>query len=158
VLDAFPAAFSERVRSLNRAGWRNRVAASLLAAALDLPAPFRRAVVRRMCEGGLPLASLLEDEAALREFLISNVTGFYHPVGTCRMGAPDDRLAVTDGFGRVRGVEGLRVVDASLMPQIPRANTNLPTIMLAEKIAAEWDDTGSPVPAASPVVQPAGGD
>jgi 5-(hydroxymethyl)furfural/furfural oxidase len=52
------------------------------------------------------------------------------------MGSPEDREAVTDNAGRVRGIEGLRVVDASLMPTVPRANTNIPTIMLAEKIAA----------------------
>ena len=51
------------------------------------------------------------------------------------MGAADDPLAVTDGRGSVNGVEGLRVFDASLMPTIPRANTNTPTIMIAERIA-----------------------
>ena len=51
------------------------------------------------------------------------------------MGAASDPLAVTDGAGRVRGVEGLRVCDASLMPTIPRANTNVPTLMMAERIA-----------------------
>jgi 5-(hydroxymethyl)furfural/furfural oxidase len=138
VLDAFPAAFSERVRALNRTGARNRAVAGLVGAALDLPAPVRRAVVARICEGGRSLDALLADEAALAGFLTGNVTGFYHPVGTCRMGAADDPLAVTDPAGRVHGMEGLRVVDASIMPAIPRANTNLPTIMLAEKIAAEW--------------------
>jgi 5-(hydroxymethyl)furfural/furfural oxidase len=52
------------------------------------------------------------------------------------MGAQDDPLAVTDPQGRVYGVAGLRVVDASLMPALPRGNTNIPTIMMAEKISA----------------------
>ncbi len=57
----------------------------------------------------------------------------YHPAGTCRMGT--DPMAVTDGQGRVHGVRGLRVVDASLMPQITSGNLNSPTIMMAEKLA-----------------------
>jgi 5-(hydroxymethyl)furfural/furfural oxidase len=140
VLEAFPAAFSERVRSLNRAGWRNRATAEVLARALDLPGPVRRALVARMCEGGRTLPALLADDAALAEFLRANVTGFYHPTGTCRMGAADDPRAVVDPAGRVHGIAGLRVVDASVMPQIPRGNTNLPTMMIAEKIAAGWTD------------------
>ena len=53
------------------------------------------------------------------------------------MGAGDDPMAVTDNQGRVRGVSGLRVVDASIFPVVPCANTNFPTIMTAEKIADE---------------------
>lgn len=75
----------------------------------------------------------VQSDEALDQFIKANAETAYHPCGSCRMG--DDALAVTDGQGRVHGVEGLRVVDASLFPLIPTGNLNAPTIMLAEKIA-----------------------
>ncbi|MDP3842985.1 MAG: GMC family oxidoreductase [Oxalobacteraceae bacterium] len=63
-------------------------------------------------------------------------TTIFHPVGTCKMGRDDDPLAVLDSQLRVRGVAGLRVVDASVMPTITSGNTNSPTIMIAERVAA----------------------
>ncbi len=64
---------------------------------------------------------------------------YYHPVGTCKMGPASDAAAVVDSAGRVHGAEGLYVADASIMPAVPRANTNLPTLMVAEKIVAGLD-------------------
>jgi choline dehydrogenase-like flavoprotein len=58
-----------------------------------------------------------------------------HPIGTCAIGRPNDPMAVVDRTCRVYGVENLRIVDASVMPRIPSANTNLPTIMIAERAA-----------------------
>jgi choline dehydrogenase len=78
-----------------------------------------------------------EDVTADEEILEAARRGggtVYHPVGTCRMGSDED--AVTDPDLRVRGVEGLRVIDASVMPRITSANTNAPTLMIAEKGAA----------------------
>lgn len=72
-------------------------------------------------------------DAELEAFIRGRAETIYHPVGTCRMGT--DPGSVTDPEGRVRGVESLRVVDASLMPQIVAGNTNAPTMMIAETIA-----------------------
>ena len=82
------------------------------------------------------LTALVKDDEALAEHIRQNVAGMFHVAGTCRMGASTDRDAVVDRAGRVRGFDGLRVVDASIMPTVPRANTNIPTIMVAEKISA----------------------
>jgi choline dehydrogenase len=74
-----------------------------------------------------------DSEEDLRAHIRQQVFTLYHPVGTCRMGA--DAEAVLDTDLRVRGVEGLRVVDASVMPTVPRGNTNAPTIAIAERAA-----------------------
>jgi choline dehydrogenase len=79
----------------------------------------------------LPGASI-DTDADWETFLRSNATwGAQHPAGTCKMGVDD--AAVVDPALRVRGVEGLRVVDASIMPELTSGNTNAPTIMIAEK-------------------------
>jgi choline dehydrogenase len=78
----------------------------------------------------------LRSRRALEIWLQRNVLTSHHPCGTARMGPPADPLAVVDGVGRVYGVEGVRVVDASIMPDCPRVNINATTMMVAEKIAS----------------------
>ncbi len=75
-------------------------------------------------------------EANLEAAVLAEVESYHHPVGTCRMGTGTDSMAVVDPQGKVHGVEGLWIVDASIMPTIPAANTNLPTIVVAERCAA----------------------
>ena len=82
---------------------------------------------------GEAVAPLATDRAGIERYVRDTCETLYHPVGTCRMGADAD--AVVDLDLRVRGVDGLRVVDASVMPTIPNGNTNAPTLMIAERAA-----------------------
>lgn len=90
--------------------------------------PFARHVRRRLTP-----AFDLGDDAALARFVRDDASICYHACGTCRMGA--DAAAVVDGELRVRGVQGLRVADTSVMPAIPSGNLNAPAIMLGERAA-----------------------
>jgi choline dehydrogenase len=78
----------------------------------------------------------VQGEEALAKAAGDIGTTIFHPVGTCKMGAASDPQAVVDAQGRVHGIGGLRVADASIMPTITSGNTNAPTLMIAEKIAA----------------------
>ncbi|MGE4430344.1 MAG: GMC family oxidoreductase [Sphingobium sp.] len=82
-------------------------------------------------EPGAHYRSDTEIDGALRQI----VNTAYHPTGTCKMGRDDDPMAVVDGRLRVRGISGLRVVDASVMPEIISGNTSAPTMMIAERAA-----------------------
>jgi choline dehydrogenase-like flavoprotein len=81
----------------------------------------------------LPLSAVAKTDAEIESFLRNYSDTIYHPVGTCKMGSDAD--AVVDAHLRVHGVQGLRVVDASIMPRLVSGNTNAPTIAIAEKAA-----------------------
>jgi choline dehydrogenase len=86
------------------------------------------------------LAARFTTPEAIEEYVRQSVTHYVHAVGTARMGPEDDPDAVVDERLRVRGVSGLRVVDASVMPTVPRANTHLTCVVIAERAAAWMRD------------------
>ncbi|MBM3488285.1 MAG: hypothetical protein FJX67_16895, partial [Alphaproteobacteria bacterium] len=135
LLGTFPASFSDRARRLNVHSARNGALARLAAPLLDL-APFRRRLVDHLVADRATVAALGADDARLETWIRANARSFLHACGTCRMGAADDPMAVLDWECRVRGVESLRVVDASVMPAITRASLHIPTLMVAERAAA----------------------
>jgi 5-(hydroxymethyl)furfural/furfural oxidase len=133
--DPFPTSYSERIRDLGVVSRKNLVLTTILANGLDGPPALRRILLRRFVTEGAPLDRMLADEEVLEAFVRTRVHGVWHASCSCRMGRPDDPDAVVDPAGRVIGVEGIRVADASVMPSVPSANTNVPTIMIAEKLA-----------------------
>jgi len=80
----------------------------------------------------LPGAAVCDDKA-IADYIRSTVRTDWHPVGTCRMGRDDDPMTVVSDELAVRGVGGLRIIDASVMPNIVSANTNAPTMALADR-------------------------
>jgi len=107
-------------------------------------APLRRRLLKGLT---IDIDALVADEAALRAMVLNRVELSRHVCGTCKMGLPSDPCAVVDTSGRVHGVEGLRVADASVFPTLMRANTHIPVLMVAEKMAdhlkSDWRETNT---------------
>ena len=116
---------------------KNRMATQVIARLLDGPQALRSWLINRYVLEGHRFDEVMRDDDKLEAFIRQAAIGVWHASCSCRMGAPDDPMAVTDPEGRLRGVPGLRVVDASIFPVVPCANTNIPTLMTAEKIADE---------------------
>lgn len=113
----------------------------------DMPRMIEAISTARRLSKTPPLAGLITAElspgpkipdtgAKMKASVMEGVDTYHHPVGTCKMGLSTDKEAVVNWEGQVYGVKGLSVIDASIMPTIPAANTNLPTIMVAERCAA----------------------
>lgn len=124
------------VKQFNRPGLAGKVLAMAAETAANAPTPFRRAIFSRAFKSGAPALFHAGGREITDQQILSSISPMGHPVGTCAMGRADDPMAVVDENFRVHGTSNLFVVDASVMPIIPSANTNLPTMMLAE-LAAE---------------------
>jgi choline dehydrogenase len=113
--------------------------------------PMAREIAAREPLAGITAGEIMpgeavDDDERVRDWIRATAGTMFHPTGTCAMGGA--AAAVCDTDLRVRGVEGLRVVDASVMPATPRGNTNAPTIAVAER-AADLVRGDTPLPAAA---------
>ncbi|MEJ8824460.1 GMC oxidoreductase [Variovorax humicola] len=124
------------VKQFNRPGLTGKVLAMAAEAAANSPGFIRRAIFGRAFRSGAPAAYRGGGCEISDDRILSSISPMGHPVGTCAMGKAGDPMAVVDEGFRLHGSQNLFVVDASVMPAIPSANTNLPTLMLAE-LAAE---------------------
>src|SRR5579883_1429808 len=132
----FPASYTDKVRKIGVVNTKNKILTAVIAQFLDGPQALRKYMIENLVVEGFTFDQVMNDDEALEEFVKKNTIGVWHASCTCRMGRAADPMAVTDTQGRVKGVQGLRVVDASVFPIVPCANTNFPTLMTAEKIAA----------------------
>jgi len=123
------------LRLINGTGWSGAAKAIGATAVLAAPARLRRAAIGAAIKPG----RLYADEADIYPLsdaeILAASGAMFHPSSTCAIGTADDRMAVVDPLCRVYGIEGLRVADASVMPRLVSANTNIPTIMIAERVA-----------------------
>ncbi len=133
--DPFAVRFSKLIRYVTQVNARNSFLQGITGHLLDLHHGLRKIITKVALANAPKLDVLLSDPKRLTDYLRYNVTSVWHISGTCKMGAHGDPMAVVDTSGRVFGIDNLRVVDASIMPSLPRANTNIPVIMIAEKLA-----------------------
>jgi 5-(hydroxymethyl)furfural/furfural oxidase len=136
VEQVFPISLSDWARRLAVHKPVNVLQTWLGAMAMETSPRIRRFMIDKLIADAPGIDDLANDDGACREWIRGAVLGHWHASCTCRMGPSGDPGAVTDPSARVYGVEGLRVADASIMPSVPCANTNIPTIMIGEKVAA----------------------
>ncbi len=131
----FASKFSQRVRNVSQKNLRNMMLTNMAALIMDSSAGLRKLLFDKIISDSLPLPVLLSDPAALERHVRDNVQSAWHASCTCRMGDPGDAQTVVDPGGKVVGADNLFIADASVMPEVSRTNTNIPTIMIAERIA-----------------------
>jgi 5-(hydroxymethyl)furfural/furfural oxidase len=141
--DAFPVSFTDKIRKVGTYNTKNRILTRIGATLMDGPTLLRQLIIRGFVMESAELGQALQEDEALETYIKRATVGVWHCSCSCRMGTADDPMAVTDNEGRVHGMHGLRVVDASIFPVVPCANTNFPTMMLAEKIADDMLRTES---------------
>jgi choline dehydrogenase-like flavoprotein len=134
------------LRLVNGIGAVGAIKALAAAVVLRSPAPLRRTVIDRAIRPGRLIADRRSHSPLSDAEILAASGTMFHPSCTCAMGREDDRMAVVDPQCRVYGVAGLRMADASVMPTIPSANTNIPTIMIAERAAAFIRGNAGPMP------------
>jgi choline dehydrogenase-like flavoprotein len=123
------------LNQFNRPGLAGSLVAAAAKAILNAPRPVTRWIANRMISPGRWFANQQHSVELDDAELLASAAPMAHPVSTCAIGRSDDPMAVVDSECRVYGVPNLRIVDASIMPRVPSANTNLPTIMVAERAA-----------------------
>jgi len=123
------------LNQFNKEGFTGALLGATAKAVLNAPAPLSRWALGQVLKPGRWFANRRRHSAIADEDILSAAAPMGHVTSTCSIGRRDNPLAVVDPSCRVHGVEGLRVVDASIMPRVPSANTNLPTIMVAERAA-----------------------
>lgn len=141
-----PPVIAERMLTTERDQQVMREAVQYALTVLDTP-PFREIVESAFIDVVGTPASALADPEVYRRWLSTSIGDYFHAVGTARMGQRDDPGAVVDQRGRVHGWHGIRIIDCSIMPEVPAANTHLPVVMVAERlIAALLSDLADPRP------------
>ena len=123
------------LRLINDVGLSGVAKAIGATAVLAAPAPLRRAMIGAAIKPGRLVADKAATYPISDDEILATTGSSFHPSSTCAIGAADNPMAVVDPQCRVYGVQGLRVADASVMPQIVSANTNMPTIMIGERVA-----------------------
>jgi 5-(hydroxymethyl)furfural/furfural oxidase len=131
----FASKFSQRVRDVGQKNFKNAVLTNIAALMMDNSAGLRKFLFDKVISDCPPLPELLANPARLERHVRDNVQSAWHASCTCRMGDPANPQTVVDPGGKVVGAQNLFIADASVMPEVSRTNTNLPTIMIAERIA-----------------------